>query len=78
MWSKDSYLKQIPHFTAEIIKRCTDKVFQSSYTLFVPAFDLQLLKLSLSGSNKKWGCKVENVVERGVTEKVEEIVMSEL
>lgn len=26
MWSKDSYLKQLPHFTNEIIKRCTDKV----------------------------------------------------
>ena len=26
MWGKDSYLKQLPHFTAEIIKRCTEKV----------------------------------------------------
>lgn len=26
MWSKDSYLKQLPHFTNDIIKRCTDKV----------------------------------------------------
>ena len=26
MWSKDSYLKQLPHFTSEIIKRCTEKV----------------------------------------------------
>ncbi|KMQ83630.1 putative u5 small nuclear ribonucleoprotein helicase [Lasius niger] len=25
MWSKDSYLKQLPHFTAETIMRCTDK-----------------------------------------------------
>ncbi|XP_071862221.1 U5 small nuclear ribonucleoprotein l(3)72Ab [Bombus fervidus] len=25
MWSKDSYLKQLPHFTPETIKRCTDK-----------------------------------------------------
>lgn len=25
MWSKDSYLKQLPHFNAEIIKRCADK-----------------------------------------------------
>ncbi|RZF42849.1 hypothetical protein LSTR_LSTR003673 [Laodelphax striatellus] len=25
MWSKDSYLKQLPHFTADIIKRCQDK-----------------------------------------------------
>lgn len=26
MWNKDSYLRQLPHFTSEIIQRCTDKV----------------------------------------------------
>jgi pre-mRNA-splicing helicase BRR2 len=26
MWSKDSYLKQLPHFTNDIIQRCTEKV----------------------------------------------------
>lgn len=26
MWAKDSYLKQLPHFSPEIIKRCTEKV----------------------------------------------------
>ena len=26
MWSKDSYLKQLPHFTTDVIKRCTDGV----------------------------------------------------
>ena len=26
MWAKDSYLKQLPHFTPDIIKRCTEKV----------------------------------------------------
>lgn len=25
MWSRDSYLKQLPHFNADIIKRCTEK-----------------------------------------------------
>ncbi|CAF4133720.1 unnamed protein product, partial [Rotaria sp. Silwood2] len=25
MWNKDSYLKQIPHFTNEIIQRCINK-----------------------------------------------------
>ena len=29
MWSKDSFLKQLPHFTSDIIKRCTEKVRQS-------------------------------------------------
>jgi pre-mRNA-splicing helicase BRR2 len=24
-WNKDSYLKQLPHFTADIISRCTEK-----------------------------------------------------
>lgn len=26
MWSKDSYLKQLPHFNSDIIKRSSDKV----------------------------------------------------
>jgi pre-mRNA-splicing helicase BRR2 len=26
MWAKDSYLKQIPHFTGDIIKKCGEKV----------------------------------------------------
>lgn len=26
MWNKDSYLKQLPHFTADMIKRCQEKV----------------------------------------------------
>ena len=25
MWSKDSYLKQLPHFTSETVKKCLDK-----------------------------------------------------
>ena len=25
-WNKDSYLKQLPHFNADIIKACIDKV----------------------------------------------------
>lgn len=29
MWKKDSYLKQLPHFTPELIKRCGDKVWLS-------------------------------------------------
>lgn len=26
MWAKDSYLKQLPNFNSDIIKRCKDKV----------------------------------------------------
>ena len=26
MWKKDSYLKQLPHFNSEVIKRFNDKV----------------------------------------------------
>ena len=26
MWKKDSYLKQLPHFSTDVIKRCSDKV----------------------------------------------------
>ncbi|XP_015771701.1 PREDICTED: U5 small nuclear ribonucleoprotein 200 kDa helicase-like [Acropora digitifera] len=33
MWSKDSYLKQIPHFTAEVVKRCVDKDVESVFDI---------------------------------------------
>ncbi|XP_044135180.1 U5 small nuclear ribonucleoprotein 200 kDa helicase [Bufo gargarizans] len=33
MWSKDSYLKQLPHFTTEHIKRCTDKGVESVFDI---------------------------------------------
>ncbi|XP_043940140.1 U5 small nuclear ribonucleoprotein 200 kDa helicase isoform X2 [Protopterus annectens] len=33
MWSKDSYLKQLPHFTAEHIKRCTEKGVESVFDI---------------------------------------------
>ncbi|KAL9982422.1 hypothetical protein ACROYT_G004461 [Oculina patagonica] len=33
MWSKDSYLKQIPHFSPEIIKRCVDKGVESVFDI---------------------------------------------
>lgn len=35
MWSRDNYLKQLPHFNAEIIGRCTEEVRCSqSFYLF--------------------------------------------
>ena len=33
MWSKDSFLKQLPHFTADMIKRCTDKKIESVFDI---------------------------------------------
>ncbi|XP_002165482.2 U5 small nuclear ribonucleoprotein 200 kDa helicase isoform X1 [Hydra vulgaris] len=48
MWSKDSYLKQIPHFSAEIIKRCQDKEIESVFDIMDMQDDDRnsLLKLS--------------------------------
>ncbi|XP_063432226.1 U5 small nuclear ribonucleoprotein 200 kDa helicase-like [Mytilus trossulus] len=31
MWGKDSYLKQLPHFTTEIVKKCIDKGVESIF-----------------------------------------------
>lgn len=31
MWSKDSFLKQLPHFTSDVIKRCTEKGVESVF-----------------------------------------------
>nr|CAI5865606.1 unnamed protein product [Callosobruchus analis] len=33
MWSKDSYLKQLPHFTNEVIKRCADKNVETVFDI---------------------------------------------
>ncbi|CAD7082565.1 unnamed protein product [Hermetia illucens] len=33
MWSKDSYLKQLPHFNQEIVKRCTDKHIETVFDI---------------------------------------------
>ncbi|KAI8793415.1 U5 small nuclear ribonucleoprotein 200 kDa helicase [Biomphalaria glabrata] len=33
MWSKDSSLKQLPHFTADIIKRCQEKNLESIFDI---------------------------------------------
>lgn len=37
MWSKDSSLKQLPHFSTEIIKRCQEKVHPSVFCQYVTA-----------------------------------------
>lgn len=33
MWSKDSYLKQLPHFNNEIIKRCQEKNIETVFDI---------------------------------------------
>lgn len=33
MWSKDSYLKQLPHFTSDIIKRCQEKEIETVFDI---------------------------------------------
>lgn len=33
MWSKDSYLKQLPHFTADMIKRCSEKNVETVFDI---------------------------------------------
>ncbi|XP_071494841.1 U5 small nuclear ribonucleoprotein 200 kDa helicase-like [Diadema antillarum] len=33
MWSKDSYLKQLPHFGPDLIKRCTEKTIESIFDI---------------------------------------------
>jgi pre-mRNA-splicing helicase BRR2 len=33
MWNKDSYLKQPPHFTNDIIQRCKDKKVDTVFDL---------------------------------------------
>ena len=39
MWNKESVLKQIPHFSTEVIKRCKEKVLSCVHTHLV---DLQI------------------------------------
>lgn len=46
MWSKDSYLKQLPHFNNDIIKRCTEKVQRFSLNNFVLYFFLMIFRVS--------------------------------
>ncbi|XP_044756152.1 putative U5 small nuclear ribonucleoprotein 200 kDa helicase [Coccinella septempunctata] len=48
MWSKDSYLKQLPHFTNEIIKRCTDKGVETVFDIMELEDDDRAKLLQLS------------------------------
>lgn len=48
MWGKDSYLKQLPHFNAEIIKRCTEKKIDTVFEIMELEDEdrIKLLKLT--------------------------------
>lgn len=48
MWSKDSYLKQLPHFNAEIIKRCTEKRVETVFDIMELEDEDRLKLLQLS------------------------------
>jgi pre-mRNA-splicing helicase BRR2 len=50
MWNKDSYLRQLPHFTSEIIQRCTEKKIETVFDLMEMQDEdrVELLKLSTS------------------------------
>lgn len=51
MWSKDSYLKQLPHFTTETIKRCTDKGVETVFDIMELEDDDRNKLLQLSDSD---------------------------
>jgi len=44
MWSKDSYLKQIPHFSTDIIKRCQEKVQRDFSSLLRYSFHKSIIE----------------------------------
>ncbi|XP_014233112.1 putative U5 small nuclear ribonucleoprotein 200 kDa helicase [Trichogramma pretiosum] len=50
MWSRESYLKQIPHFTSEIIKRCTDREVETVFDIMELDDDVRARLLQLSDS----------------------------
>lgn len=48
MWSKDSYLKQLPHFTNEIIKRCQEKNIETVFDIMELEDDERIKLLQLN------------------------------
>ncbi|KAJ8921892.1 hypothetical protein NQ315_008525 [Exocentrus adspersus] len=50
MWSKDSYLKQLPHFNNDIIKRCTDKGVETVFDIMELEDDNRSKLLQLNDS----------------------------
>jgi len=50
MWNKDSYLRQLPHFTSEIIQRCTEKKIETIFDLMEMQDEERASLLQLSQS----------------------------
>lgn len=50
MWSKDSYLKQLPHFNADIIKRCKEKSIDTVFDILELEDDDRIRLLQLDES----------------------------
>lgn len=50
MWSKDSCLKQLPHFTNEIVKRCQDKEIETVFDIMELEDEDRVKLLQLSDS----------------------------
>ncbi|KAK6638558.1 DEIH-box ATPase [Polyplax serrata] len=48
MWSKDSYLKQLPHFTADVIKRCAEKNVETVFDIMELEDDDRIKLLQLT------------------------------
>ncbi|KAK2712756.1 U5 small nuclear ribonucleoprotein 200 kDa helicase-like [Artemia franciscana] len=48
MWSKDSYLKQLPHFSPDIIRRCADKGVETIFDIMELEDDERRCLLQLS------------------------------
>ncbi|XP_063390597.1 U5 small nuclear ribonucleoprotein 200 kDa helicase [Cydia fagiglandana] len=48
MWAKDSYLRQLPHFSSEVVQRCTDKGVETVFDVMEleDAARAKLLQLS--------------------------------
>lgn len=50
MWNKDSLLKQLPHFTQDIVKRCTEKKVETVFDILELEDDSRNKLLQLSDS----------------------------
>ena len=55
MWAKDSYLKQVPHFSQDIIKRCQEKVIV--FALCLSPTVHKISRLNISRVTRYWSLR---------------------